>query len=170
MIAPKNGEECAGSATRRLTQEAAVLEQLRVWDRACQRIEADLSVIRRKIEAQLDAFQRLLPDPDANPVSVIIDLCAAEFGVGYDAILGRGRNAQVAQARHVAMAISRQIIQCPLVALAKQFSRHHGAVIFGCQQVQNLADVDPAFRRRFDRLRSLAKAALRKPNHNPKSK
>ncbi len=170
MIAPTESEGGGGDVRgERRLREIAILTQLRQWDRECHDIQASLVAIRQRIEAQLTAWDRILPDAVANPVGLIIDLAAAEFEVAYDAVLGRGRPAQVAAARQVAMAIAYDLLPLSETEIGQAFGRSHGAILHARRQVADQASVDPTFRRRLDRVRSRARASIRNTKPQPTS-
>lgn len=76
-----------------------------------------------------------LPVPATFRVTMMIQAAGFAFDVSAREILGIGRTARVARARHVAMWLIRTNTNLSLVEIGTTFGRDHGTVIHACRNV-----------------------------------
>ena len=95
---------------------------------------------------------------------------ATAYELDPQALSRKGRPQPIAEARQVAMAISRDQTQLSATVIARHFGkRDHGTVIYACKRVSDLYDSDKQFRARFQGIvRGLARRENQTPNdqHN----
>lgn len=92
-----------------------------------------------------------------NQVSRIMDFVAAYYGTTTPTLLSANRIKEIAEARHVAMYISRKT-GASYKSLGRSFNRHHGAIMQGCASIQNRIDTDAKFAAKVESLTQLTDA------------
>lgn len=84
----------------------------------------------------------------------IIDAVAEQFGVRKEDITGRGRTAEVANARQVAMYLIKEMLNIPLTKVASAVRRgDHTTVIHACRKIENALKSDQQLRQKLDDIR-----------------
>jgi chromosomal replication initiator protein len=92
--------------------------------------------------------------PDACGLSEIIDATAQEFGVARAALLARGRQRGVAQARQVAMYLARELTTHNFSEIGRGIGgRDHTTVLHAVNRVSGALESDPDVRDSVDNLR-----------------
>lgn len=92
----------------------------------------------------------------ARQVSVheIQELVAEHYDVTIREITGRRRTSHLVEARHVAMALSRERTDLSLTEIGKEFGgRDHGTIINACKRIATKSESTPSVRRSLDFLR-----------------
>ena len=75
--------------------------------------------------------------PDPMTVEKVISLVAASYDVNPSEICSNKQNMEVANARHVAIYISREITGLPLKTIGKSFGRNHSTISASIKKVEN---------------------------------
>ena len=87
-------------------------------------------------------------------VDYIIQGVAMSTGVTEDKLRGPSRTAELVEARHMAMALIRELLGKSLPQIGAAFGgRDHTTVINALKRVDQLRNADPELRNRIDRLR-----------------
>jgi chromosomal replication initiation ATPase DnaA len=110
---------------------------------------AELRARIAALEARSAALPALAP---RDRLSTIVDLVVAEFGVPRDAVLSPTRRADVALARHVAMALAHRCLAYSMPRIGRLMDRDHTAVLHAVRRVARLAEQDETFAARVDAL------------------
>ncbi|WP_434341800.1 chromosomal replication initiator protein DnaA [Mycoplasma putrefaciens] len=88
-------------------------------------------------------------------VKKIKEVVSEKYGVSVNAIEGKGRAKQVVIARHVAMYLTKDILNHTLVKIGEEFgSRDHTTVISAERKILRLLKEDKQFKKTVDNLRS----------------
>lgn len=114
---------------------AVVVQQLRDLERA---IRSSRREIQRK--AGVVSF------------NAVISAVSAEFRVGKEEILSRGRSTTVAIARQVAMSVASDVLGVSQAEVGRLFDRDHASVQWAIRSVQNESDTVPGFKARLARI------------------
>lgn len=87
-------------------------------------------------------------------IEEIVQAVAEEFGLTPAAILGPNRNKDVSFARHVAMYLSRELLPEMNTTLtgAAFGGRDHATIVYACQRVRPMMDLDPELKALVSRL------------------
>lgn len=109
-----------------------------------------ITLLRQKV-AELEG-RSPLPLPPGERFGRVLDAVCAEFGAPRDLVLGVARQADVALARHVAMALGQRCLGYSLPRIGKLLHRDHTTVLHGVRRVARLAKDDAEFAARLDRL------------------
>jgi chromosomal replication initiator protein len=109
-----------------------------------------ITLLRQKI-SELEG-RAPLPLPPGERFGRVVDLVAAEFTVPRDLVLGVTRQADAVLARHAAMALAQRCLAYSLPRIGRLLSRDHTTVLHGVRRIARLAQHDPAFAARLDRL------------------
>jgi chromosomal replication initiation ATPase DnaA len=120
--------------------------------------DALLAAARRAEEAAL--AQAGLAAPAPAEVERITRQVAAHYGLDPAQLRGRGRTAEVALARQVAMALCRALTPCSTSTIGRAFARDHGTVVWAVQSVRDRCDTDRRFAATYSALRRRCQAAL----------
>jgi chromosomal replication initiator protein len=82
-------------------------------------------------------------------------IVAEEFDIRMAEMVGRSRTKVIAEARQVAMYLTRDMVKLPLVEIGRNFGgRDHGTVIHACRVVKDRMDLESDFSRRVTDLRA----------------
>ncbi len=84
----------------------------------------------------------------------IIEVVAAEFGLPPALLSSQTRKKNVAEPRHAAMYLARQLTDNSLHTIGLAFGRDYSTVIHSIKRVEQMTDRDPVLRQQIDRLRS----------------
>ncbi len=99
-----------------------------------------------------------IPRASAKRINVdeIIEAISQYFNVEIDRILEGGRGTkEVAQARHVAMYLVKELSSLSLKSIGKRFGdRDHSTVVHSIKAVQKMMINDPGFRRSVEELKA----------------
>ena len=89
-------------------------------------------------------------------INQIINLVSHETGISVDKILSRSRKAPVVHARQISMWLCRWNSKSSLQVIAYLHGcTNHANVIHGCNQIENLRSVDPAFKAFTNKLKDI---------------
>ena len=108
------------------------------------------------LQSDLDnIINELQSTTDLKRVSVddIQDAVSEEYGISSRELSGRRRTARVAEARHVAMILSRELTDHSLVEIGEAFCRDHGTVIHGINSLKKKMESSTSIRGTVDKLR-----------------
>ncbi len=83
----------------------------------------------------------------------IIDATAAEFGIPAAQLTSQTRRKNVAEPRHVAMFLARQLTDNSLHTIGLSFGRDYSTVIHSVKRAETMVETDPAFAARVESLR-----------------
>jgi chromosomal replication initiator protein len=89
----------------------------------------------------------------------VLRAVAAEFGCTLEDLLGEGRPAEIALARHAAMALGRRVLGYSLPKLGRLLRRDHTTVLYGIRRIDALSADDPGFAARMDGMAAAIRAA-----------
>ncbi len=85
----------------------------------------------------------------AEPVSVTVDriiaAVSARYGVSREEIVGSKRNKEIADARHIAIYLIRNITEMSLPNIGKMFGKDHSTVLSSIQKITKRTHADPLF-------------------------
>jgi len=109
-----------------------------------------ITLLRQRI-AELEG-RSLVQPPPGERFGRVLDVVCAEFVVPRDLVLGIARQADVALARHVAMALGQRCLGYSLPRIGRLLNRDHTTVLHGTRRVARLAQEDADFAARLDRL------------------
>lgn len=84
----------------------------------------------------------------------VIETVAARFGANVSAMIGPGRNKDLSIARQVAMFLCRELVPSANTTLigAAFGGRDHATVVYACQRVRSLMEIDPELKALFQEL------------------
>jgi len=84
----------------------------------------------------------------------IVEAVGEQFGVRKEDLIGRGRTAEVAYARQVAMFLMKEMLNIPLTKIASAVRRgDHTTVIHACRKIENALKSDQQLRQKLDDIR-----------------
>ncbi len=133
-----------------------IKKNVRELESALIRLLAHATLHRREIDMPLirEALSELPDDAQAKPtVENIRRTACAYFGIAEDLVLGRSRNREIVQARHVGMYFSKKLTGHSLATIGRYFGgKDHSTVIHACRCVENLMETDPNFRETLKRI------------------
>lgn len=125
-----------------------------------------ISEFREAYSALLLAAERLraeieptATDKIPRDIRRIQALVASHFGVPLPRLLSRCRDDDTACARHVAMALCRELTSHNLVAIGQAFSRDHGSVVHGIRSLTARCEQNEQFASTVNQLRQTARHA-----------
>jgi chromosomal replication initiator protein len=108
------------------------------------------------------ALADLAPRPGMISADQILEAVASHYGVGTDALLGRGRSKDIALPRQVAMYLIRQETHASLPQIGAVLGgRDHTTVLYGCEKIGEQIETDEPLRRSVMAIRD----SLRQPFH-----
>ncbi len=84
----------------------------------------------------------------------IIEASAAEFGIPAAQLTSQTRRRNVAEPRHAAMYLARLLTDNSLHTIGLAFGRDYSTVIHSIKRAEQMAETDPAFGARLERLRA----------------
>jgi chromosomal replication initiator protein len=111
-------------------------------------------------EISLDLAEEVLrdyvnPEPEHMTPERIVTAVAEKFGVKSDAICGQRRTRAVVLPRQIAMYITRQLTELPLVEIGRLFgNRDHSTVLHACDKVAALISADSEMAEKINGLMS----------------
>ncbi len=82
-------------------------------------------------------------DPKRVTPDLIIDTVSEYYGLGPQLLRGNSRKKEIAQARHVAVYLTREMTGMSLPRIGDAFGRDHSTIINSCDKVAALLDSDP---------------------------
>ncbi|MCL2416282.1 MAG: DnaA/Hda family protein, partial [Defluviitaleaceae bacterium] len=87
-------------------------------------------------------------------VEYIQEVVGNYMGVSTEEIRSKKRNANITQARHIAMYLSRNLIHKPLKEIGKHFgNRHHSTIIHACDKIAAEIEANEKFSREIAELK-----------------
>lgn len=122
-------------------------KNIRQIEGAIKKISAISSITSTPVS--LDMCRRAIADIvsglEPSPVTVdrILNVVAENYGVSVEDIKGKGRNANIAVARHMAIYLMRQNTELSLAEIGKIFSRDHSTTISSIKKVEEEKKSDP---------------------------
>lgn len=94
----------------------------------------------------------------SQPIRTIIERTAEAFGVPVAQITGERRQGRIIVARHVAMALARDLTSAGFPRIGRAFGRHHTTIMAGVRRCEERLVADPDLAARVNALReALAK-------------
>lgn len=102
---------------------------------------ANCPITSEVIEAALRDISAVR-DPKRITPDVIIDCVADYYGISAAALRGESRKKEIAQARHVAVYLTREMIGMSLPRIGEAFGRDHTTIINSCDKVTKLLSTD----------------------------
>ncbi len=108
------------------------------------------------LEMARQVVQQILGKNAAKNVTVdeVIKVISDEFDFRENHLIGKGRRADLALARQVAMYLARELTGASLVTIGLHFAgRDHSTVIHACRTVEHKMDADPQFMARVESIR-----------------
>lgn len=130
------------------TEMLAQLENIERGLSMLKRMAAKVAIGIRKTE--LEAAQE--GETLKSKVEIITRLVAAEFGVTYSDVMGRGKEAPMAAARQVSMWLAKELTPLSCSAIARHFGRDHATVLYAIERVAEMRDAVKGFDDRMLRL------------------
>lgn len=128
--------------------EGALIKLLALSSLSCS--EITMEVARRALRETLGRNSAAAPTID----DVIKGVCAA-MNIQESRMIGKGRKTELAQARQVAMFLSRELIGASLENIGLHFGgRDHTTVLHACRAVKKKIKADPQFSARLERMRN----------------
>jgi chromosomal replication initiator protein len=139
---------------------ANVRSNIRELEGSLVRLVAYSSLTRRDITMELARdVLKILGDANAVPpidAPRVMDVVAEHFHVTIEALKGRKRTNQIAYPRQTGMYLCRTLTQMSLVEIGEAFGgRDHTTVIYACDRIGELYQVDRDVRNDIDRLNIL---------------
>lgn len=92
------------------------------------------------------------PTIKGTPISDVVKLVAAEFGIQPKDIIGHRRHHTVSVPRHIVNWLAYKHSRMSLPAIGRHLDRDHTTILYGFEKTEARASNDPAF---FDRLKVL---------------
>ena len=108
------------------------------------------------LEMARQVVQQILGKNAAKNVTVdeVIKVISDEFDFRENHLIGKGRRADLALARQVAMFLARELTGASLVTIGLHFAgRDHSTVIHACRTVEHKMEADPQFMARVESIR-----------------
>ena len=121
-----NIRELEGSLTR--VSAYAKLSRCEINEEVITHALRDIAVVRDP--------KRVTPD-------LIIDAVAEYYGLGAPLLRGNSRKKEIAQARHVAVYLTREMTGMSLPRIGDAFGRDHSTIINSCDKITSLLSSDP---------------------------
>ena len=121
-----NIRELEGSLTR--VSAYAKLSRCEINEEVITHALRDIAVVRDP--------KRVTPD-------LIIDAVSEYYGLGPQLLRGNSRKKEIAQARHVAVYLTREMTGMSLPRIGDAFGRDHSTIINSCDKITALLDSDP---------------------------
>ena len=121
---------------------------IRQLEGAVKKIQAQflLTGVQPSINSAQVAISDIINNDQPAPVTIekIIDEVARTFDTTAEDIRSAKRNANISNARHIAVYVVREITQQPLEFIGKEFgNRNHSTIVYSIQQVDKLMQKDP---------------------------
>ena len=122
---------------------------IRQLEGAIKKLAAKSLVDGRRISLEMarDCIGDLLGDTE--PLNVTIDKIFAavykKYNVAKDELVGKRRNKEIANARHIAVYLIREITEISLPNIGKIFDRDHTTILFSYNTMHDKVNLDPLF-------------------------
>jgi chromosomal replication initiator protein len=84
----------------------------------------------------------------------IIQAVATEFGIPHALLTSQTRKKNVAEPRHAAMYLARQLTDNSLYTIGLAFNRDYSTAIHSIKRTEQVMETDPAFRTRIEKIRA----------------
>ena len=114
------------------------------------RVSAYAKLNRRAIDEEVIAGAlhdiAVVRDPKRITPDLIIDSVAEYYGLAPELLRGDSRKKEIAQARHVAVYLTREMTGLSLPRIGDAFSRDHSTIINSCEKVAKLIETAPDIR------------------------
>ena len=89
----------------------------------------------------------------------IIEVVCKYLNLDFERFNSTERTREIAQARQIAMYLSKQHTKAPLTAIGAAIGgRNHATVLHSCKAVSNLMETDKSFRRQVEEIEKLVLA------------
>ncbi len=128
---------------------------LRQLHGALTRVVAHASLMAKPLTT--DLISEVIPSAVALPTSIterVQAAVSAEYGFDRDALVGAGRSASIAQARHVAVYLTRELSDLSLPEIGRSFGgRDHSTILNSIRRIEGLVERDPVLAGRVEALR-----------------
>ena len=114
------------------------------------RVSAYAKLNRRAIDEEVVANAlhdiAVVRDPKRITPDLIIDSVSEYYGLAPELLRGDSRKKEIAQARHIAVYLTREMTGMSLPRIGDAFSRDHSTIINSCEKVVKLMDASPEVR------------------------
>lgn len=133
----------------------AVKSNIRELEGALTRVIAysDLTNSKLSVELAKEALKDIVQDTNEKiTITYIQEIVANHYGIKLEEIKSKKRNQPIADARQVAMYLSRQILNDPLANIGKQFGRDHSTIIHAIDKIENKIKTNNDFQNLIEEL------------------
>jgi chromosomal replication initiator protein len=133
---------------------------IRELEGSLNRIVAFARLLRAEITLEL-AAEALAPvaataDKPHPTAQAVLHAVASYFDLSTEALTGKSRAKEIAEARHIAMYLLREDAHQRVTEIARLLGgRDHSTVIYGLRKVDNCLTIDPQFTRQISEIRTL---------------
>lgn len=131
--------------------------KLQKADKALAALRRDYSTFLVSAQRAYEAMHDLGPDgfgSDEPVVVLILNRVSDHFEVSMTALLSPARPQHLADARHMAMLLMRELSRMTYQRIGAIFHRDHGAVIHGERHARQLINQDAAYSTSYDALKT----------------
>ena len=122
-----------------------------------------LNGVRPNLETAQNAIASVISEnmPSAISVDLIIDMVSRYYNISVDDIKGKRRTSNIAQARQVAMFITRDMTNLSLEDVGKEFGgKDHTTVLHSIKKVEGALQIDPKLDRDISELKENIKKSF----------
>lgn len=117
--------------------------------------------LRDACRAMLAATERVLatmqPDATKPYVERIVSVVADQYGYSFGMMTSRDRTQRVAEARHIAIYLARELTDSTVVELGEVLKRDHGSITYAVASIKERIETEPLLAARVERIRGLVK-------------
>lgn len=129
-------------------------EEVRIARRVLEKVAFILATVTPEaLETQTHLQKKICVD-------LIKSIVAHEYEITLDVMMGRLRTEEVAWARQVAMALSREFTSLPLQSLGKLFDRDHGTIMHAIEHVEGRCQTNRNIATRVEYIRTLIREKI----------
>jgi chromosomal replication initiator protein len=129
----------------------SISSNIRDLESALNKISAHAKLTNTEITVALAerTLKEINNSPDKHEINIeyIQDVVSAHFGITSEELRSRRRSANITAARHVAMYLTRKILDAPLIKIGDVFGgRDHSTVMYACEKIASDIDQKPQTR------------------------
>ncbi len=114
----------------------------------------DLTRMPITLEMAQQALRNILPPPQVVNMDSILEQTSRYYSLPVDRLIRGGRQKRVADARAVAMYLSRDMTRASFPEIGTKFEKDHATVMYNCRKIEKRLESDPALRREVAEIRS----------------